>query len=396
MKATRTRIEPNIYQYPDGRREVRLIHAGREAPTTRFAAEVPLAQIRAWIVGAKRRLEQDARELGERPDRRSSGGTLEGDAPEYLSQIAGRVSTRADTSHLRAWFEVLVDGVRLGGLPRSVLTTAHVNKTIGQWQATPSPHAIRRVRIRAYARTSQAIDAHDRRAPATSGRVVSALTIRHRCRVLKDLYRTLDGPDAPTPVDYAKIPKRTKNPPATVPAPNVVAVLEALRARDAKTFARFYVHATTAQRPCQIGRARPEDVQLAQRIWLVRNAKGEPAHCIMLNPQQVAAWDAFIAADAWSADAGGFDTSEYGKRIHAAGWPKGIRPYAARHSLARDAISRGVSLGDVQALLGHTDPTTTRIYAPFQVDRQRVVSDLMTPYLAEVLKPRLVKGQKDR
>jgi integrase len=393
MKATRTRIEPNIYQYPDGRYEVLVSASGRVAPATRFPRETPLPRIHEWIATARHKLATEARELGAIPDRRSSGGTLEGDAPEYLSQIAGRASTRADTSHLRAWFEVVIDGVRLGALARAALTTAHVNKAIGYWQSAPSPHAIRRIRIREYARTGCAIDAHERRAPATSGRVVSALTIRHRCRVLQDLYRTLDGPDAPTPVDYAKIPKRTKNPPATVPAPNVVAVLETLRTRDAKTFARFYVHATTAQRPCQIGRARPEDVQLPQRLWLVRNAKGEPAHCILLNPQQVAAWEAFIAADAWSADAGGFDTSAYGKQIHAAGWPRGVRPYAARHSLARDAISRGVSLGDVQALLGHSDPTTTRIYAPFQVDRQRVVSDLMTPYLAEVLKPRLVKGK---
>jgi integrase len=389
MKAKRTRIEPNIYQYPDGRYEVLVSGSGRVAPATRFPSGTPLHRIRAWIAAARERLETEALVV-DTPH--VSGGTLESDAPDFLSQIAGRESTRADTSHLRAWFDVVVDGVRLGSVPWRALTTAQVNKAIGQWQTPPPPQTIRQVRVVGYARRGQAVGDHVRHAPATSGRVVKALTIRHRCRVLQDFIRTL-GKTRATPVDDAKVPPRSKNPPATVPASTIVAVLEKLRLLDLKTFARFYVHATTAQRPCQIGRARPEDVQLAERVWLVRNAKGEPAHCITLNTQQVAAWEAFIAADAWSAEAGGFSTSAYGKLVHKAGWPRGVTPYAARHSLARDAINRGVNLGDVQALLGHADPKTTRIYAPFQVDRQRVVSELMTPYLADVLKPRLVKGQ---
>jgi integrase len=102
----------------------------------------------------------------------------------------------------------------------------------------------------------------------------------------------------------------------------------------------------------------------------------------------VAAWEAFVVADAW----GAFDTSKYGKQIHAAGWPKGITPYKARHSFAAAAIRSGVSLGDLQGLLGHASPTTTRIYAPLLMDRQRVVSEQVKGYLADVFKLKLVKG----
>src|SRR6185436_11194502 len=185
-------------------------------------------------------------------------------------QIAGRPSTAADTSHLRAWFEVRVDGVLLGDLPLVAWRTGHVNKAIGQWQTAPSPHAIRRVRITSYGRKGRAIEHHERRAPATSGRVVSALTIRHRCRVLQDFFRTSGGKKAATPVDEAKVPARHKNPPATVPVEVIRSVLERLSTLDAKTFARFYVAATTGQRPVQIGRATPDDLQLVGRtgIWL--------------------------------------------------------------------------------------------------------------------------------
>jgi integrase len=408
VKARATQIEPNIYRYPDGRYLVRVSAAGRVAPDTRFPADTPIAEVRAWREQARARLTAEARALGAATTRQQPVGSLEGDAPDYLAQIAGRASFAADRSHLRAWFDVVVDGVRLGDRPRAAITTALVNKTIAQWQTAPSPHAIRRVVITGYTRQARGgeglrsrgrmrkapgpIAGYARTAPATSGRVVAALTIRHRCRVLDDLYRTLDGPEAASPVTHAKIPTRTKTPPPTVPGEVVIAVLRKLRARDVVTFARFYVACTTGQRPCQIGRARPEDLSLADRVWLVRDAKGEPAHAITLDGASVAAWQAFVDAEAWSGEAGGFDTTRYGKLIHAAGWPRGVRPYAARHSLAREAIKRGVSLGDVQALLGHADPATTRIYAPFQIERQRSVSTVMADYLADVVKPALVKG----
>lgn len=431
--ARRQRVESHIYVYPNGRYLVRV--AG--VRPTWFPPTTTIKHMRGWIAEQQKDRDQDRRAFGElTPQAQARArGTLEGDAPSYLQQIAGRVSAKADASHLRAWFDVVVPingkPVRLGALARHAWTTAHVNVAIAQWQTMPSPHAIRKVRVRgytrpemtvasfaiapatvraharigaqaahvsSYTRKASVVTAHTRpantvgdyvrTAPATSGRVVAALTIRHRCRVLQDLFRTLDGPKAPTPVDDAKVPKRDQTPPAIVPPETVARVIETLARGDAKDFARFFLFAVTAQRPCQIGRAQPGDVSLEERTWLVRSAKGEPAHLIALNDQQLSAWRVFIAADAW----GTIDTTKYGKRIHTAGWPKGIRPYNARHSLAVDAINRGVSLGDLQGLLGHSSPETTRrFYAPFQLQQQRAVSTQMNPYLADVLKPRLVR-----
>lgn len=407
MKQKRTRIAPNIYRYEDGRCEVIVSAAGRQAPPTRFPAGTPIEQMERWATEARRRLTKEARDLGE-AEPKTRSGTLRSEAPSYFAQIGGRPGTAADISHVRAWFDVIIDSVMLGDLPLVAWTTSHVNKAIAQWQTAPSAHAIRRVQItgfsrrkrgegarsRGRARADRPVEAHERSAPATSGRIVSALTIRHRCRVLDDFFHTTFGKKTATPVDEAKVPPRHVNPPATVPAELLLTVLERLSVIDQCAFARFYVAATTGQRPYQIGIARPEDVQIIGRtsgVWLVRNAKGEPAHSIVLNTSQVAAWHAFIEAEAW----GAFSTSSYGKAIHAAGWPKGVRPYTARHSLAREALKRGASLGDVQALLGHTDPNTTRrTYAPFQVEEQQGISARLAPYLADVLKPRLAAGAK--
>lgn len=390
MRGACSRVEPNIYRYASGRWQVRLLHAGRRVKSS-FPRATPIETVRAFVVAARHRLDVDARQAGE-PTPARAVGTLEGDAPAFLAQIAGRSSIKSDTSHLRAWFGVVVDGVRLGALARPAWTARHVNLAIAYWQAMPAPATARRVRVEASTRRGKPLGAYERAAPATSGRVVATLTIRHRCRLLDDLFHTLDGATAFSPVADAKIPARSKRPP-TVPAASVVVdALRELRTINAQSFGRFYVAATTGQRPCQVGRAEPADVDLDARTWLVRDAKGAPAHCITLDEPQVAAWRAFIAADAW----GAFNTSQYGKHIHAAGWPVGIRPYAVRHALAVEAIRRGVSLGDVQALLGHTDPTTTRIYAPFVIERQRAVSTALASYLGDVSAPRLVKGGSDR
>lgn len=407
MKQKRTRIAPNIYRYEDGRLEAIASAAGRVAPPTRWPAGTDEAVVAKWVEDAKKRLRREARELGE-PEPKTITGTLRSEAPDFFAQIAGRPSTAADISHVRAWFEVEIDGVRLGDLPLAAWTTAHVNKAVAFWQTKPSPHTIRRVRVAGYVRPNgHVVQPQERSRPATSGTVVAAYTIRHRLRVLRQFFvlRQDDQTEQEpwTPVKRARRPSRPKTPPVTVAPEKVRDVLETLVKKDVKTFARFYVATATGQRPCQIGRALIDDVDIEAQTWLVRNAKGEPAHSISLNFVQIRAWRVFIDADAW----GEFNTTTYGKIIHRAGWPKGIRPYSARHSLVKAAIQRGAHLGDVQGLLGHVDPRTTRIYLPFQMEEQQRISDRLAgrkprtappkqlgAYLGDVLRPRAAGRRK--
>lgn len=303
------------------------------APRTKrfpLSAEIPAMQI--WQARTRAELLDRAADA----TAPSIRGTLAEAAPRYLKQIAGRVSFKADRSHLTAWVTLY------GTLALSRITTEHVNLAIAAWQ--------------------------------TEG--VADKTILHRGRVLRELYQTLHGKAARHPLLEAKLPKTPQPHPVEVPIATIRKVGKKLEAaHDPQAYARYQVLVTTGQRAGQVMAAKPADVSLSKKTWLVRSAKNEPAHVVYLNPDMIAAWRLFIVANAW----GWYDTSKHAKLLRACGWPAGIRPYNARHSLAFAALAAGADLGDVQGLLGHTQiETTRRYYGPLQVARQKRVSAALT------------------
>lgn len=246
------------------------------------------------------------------------------------------MSFTSDQSHLKAWSPFI------GKLKRHAVTATHVRTAFAHWLAAGK----------------------------------SARTIRHRRRVLRELYQALDGTHARPPTKGVKAPRPD--------APNPVPVSHALIQRVARSlkagkrhargygsdsnraYARFLVRATTGQRPTQIMRAERSDVDLKRRIWFVRSAKGGYQIPLPLNDAMVRAWRTFIAANAW----GTFDARSFSKTIRRHGWPAGVRPYNLRHTFAIDLLLKGADLGDVQGLLGHRQIETTRQhYAPILVAR---------------------------
>lgn len=282
---------------------------------------------------------------------REARGTLARDAINYLKPLKGRPGHKAEKSHVRAWLS------RFPGWPRWKITRKDVELAISDWRQ----------------------------------RGVSARTIRHRCRVLTAIYTRLDGPNSETPLDNVKVPAAPRSRPVSVSDDVIATVARNLQAqeqpksrkgfdvgrgrlKDAKSRARFLVLATHPQRPAEMQRAKPEDVDLEQRLWFVRGAKNSYNVIVPLNDEQVAAWELFIAADAW----GAYDTRSFARVLRTAGWPKGIRPYNLRHSTAVAALLRGISLGDVQGLLGHTSPDTTRrFYAGVQIATLRAATAVL-------------------
>src|SRR6185503_12278761 len=97
-------------------------------------------------------------------------------------------------------------------------------------------------------------------------------TINHRVRALRHLYRVLDGSKAPTPADDLEKLKEPDPQPQFVLPSTIRKVAHNIT--DAKTRARFMVLAATGMRPAQLRRAVRTDVQLRQRLWMVRRAKG--------------------------------------------------------------------------------------------------------------------------
>jgi integrase len=283
-------------------------------------------------------------------------GTLAHDAERYLKQIAGRPGFKADRSHLRAWLD------RLGPKHRSRITPADIRLALADWR-TKGTHLGGRGK-----RARRAVDA-----PA------SLKTLKERYRVLKHLYRTLDGPKAKTPLDDVPQPKPAAPTPIGVHLSVVRRVARALYRRckgtikispERQDYARFLLLVTSGQRPAQVMRAQLEDFHLQESYWVVRGAKGGPSHAIHLNREMRMAARTFMQTKAF----GKYDDKALLALVRSNGWPIDIPLYNARHSLVMDAIQRGADLGDIQALLGHASiETTRRFYGPILRLREKQV-----------------------
>lgn len=286
----------------------------------------------------------------------SSRGTLAHDAIRYLKQIGGRPGFKADRAHLRAWLD------KFGSWPRAKISAGDVRTALAAWR-TKGTH----------------VGGRGTRKRTPTDAPASEKTLKERYRVLRHLYKTLDGPKAKTPCDDVDRPKVAAPTPVGVAITIVQKVADALehRARGTpvksearKDYARYVMLTTTAQRPAQLVRAIAEDFHLGEQFWIVRGAKGGPTHAIHLNKEMRAAVRLFLAAGA----VGPYDDKQLLALARAHGWPKTIPLYNARHSVAIDAIEAGADLGDVQALLGHASiDTTRRFYAGILRLRQKAV-----------------------
>jgi site-specific recombinase XerD len=323
----RKRIAKGVYRDRYGLSATVKVGTGTAARQRekRFPFDTPLRDIKAWQGDTRSEL---GRAIGRSSD--SPRGTLTDDATAYLTQVKTLASYKSRVCEVNAWTALY------GRLRRSQITSEHVRKARGTWLEEK----------------------------------YTTKTVNNRVQTLRHMYRVLDGSKAPTPADdVAPLPVA---PSAKILVPAKVFRTVAGNLTDAKTRARFMVIASTGVRPAELKRAEPADVDLERKAWIVRTAKGGEPRAFWLNDDMVAAWKAFIAADSW----GAFDGSDYAKALYAAGWPKDVRPYQARHSVALELGERGIDLADVSAVLGHRQITTTRRhYAPVLVSRLKGASE---------------------
>ena len=273
--------------------------------------------------------DQEGRSTPSRDRDAGPPGTWAEDVAAWLTTRDGRSCYASDRSHVKPWVAAF------GDRSRHAITDGDVATTVALWERDG----------------------------------VKPREIRHRLQVLRSVCKLAD-PRAPTPADYVKVGKIEREDPKLVSAGLIATVAAQLleqeakgRLRDGKTRARFLVEATCGQRPVQIMRAQPGDVQLpaiadpqAFGWWQVRRAKGGKPVRLALNPEMVQAWRLFIAADAW----GVFDRRSYGKALRTSGFPTDIPPYNLRHSTLQEATNAGGDFGQVSAVAGHMSPETTR------------------------------------
>jgi len=328
----RTRVERCIYLDRWGYSVIATVRG--QQVEKRFPLDTPRDVLRAHLLRARADLDAELQTVG----LASARGTLGKDVRTYLERRRGRKGFSADRSHLRAWLAVFERRTR-----RS-LTPHDIEKTLAQWRAEG----------------------------------VAVATIRHRVRVLRELYQALDGKDARHPLRSLALERPARPAPTPIPVALIESVAAKLATLDPQEHARFLIRALTGQRPAQIMRATPADIDTVRKVWYVRPAKGGTPTPFPMDAALEAAWHRFDAVQAW----GPFDTSRHAKLLHAAGWPKDRRPYELRHTLAIDLLRARVPLDIIQALLGHASiETTRRFYAPIQAQTLASALALRAPLL---------------
>lgn len=314
--------------------------AGRKEK--RFDHDTPLAEIKKWRNETKTKLErlhpqQRAGRMGQR--------TFSASMKRYLKTLA-IASWKSTRSCLRAW------EARIGSKRRSRVTADDVRLTIKAW-----------------------FDAG-----------VPPKTILNRVRALTAMYHALDGEHAWTPADDVMLPNVPKRLPGYVAVPTILDVERRLRAGDdPQTHARYMVLTSTGARPAHLKRTKAIDVDLERRTWRIIGAKGGEAIELWLNDDMLAAWQTFVAAQAW----GDFDATAYARAVHAAGWPAGVRPYLAKHSVGRDMGDRGVDLETIADWYGHTDTKTARIYTGAMARKLKAASEALNGRLGWIHEDKL-------
>jgi integrase len=353
----------------------------------RFPHGTPLDTIEAW------RLERRAAFLKQRG--RAEKGTLSGDMQTFLGTVPEGGRTREDYERFfRQWRDS-----PLGAVPRHAITETDIRTQLAAWAPSYAPG-----------------------------------TRRHLLRVLRTLYRRLDGAGAANPTAGITIPQ-PKRAPRAVPVALVEQLLAHLpdrgrpvkgepRSTVSETKIRLRVMAWTGLPQMQLERLRETDVRFtAGLLRYPGRHKGQGVAggtWVSLLPPAVEALRNYAAAGLWGKRFSRKSMSQTWKRTIArtrraivarvqesgdvteletfdAAIPDGCRPYDLRHSFLTEALRTSGDLIAVAELAQHASITTTRQYvAGAAAERAHAAVAAMaarwTPTPPPVPAPRLVKG----
>jgi site-specific recombinase XerD len=280
---------------------------------------------------------------------------------------------------------------RLGAFlaPASVQAAENALRQLARWMITDagldSIAAVRRDDIEDYKVWLAA-------QPRAGGQTITTETHRQRMRTVRQFFERIiewDWPDAPArnPVIAGDIPKKPEPLPKFLDDRDAARLMTAARASsDPRDRLVVELLARTGMRAGELADLEADAVvQIGAGHWLriplgkLRNDRYVPLHPELV--QLLAAWTAAslehirrhkrLVAD----HRGPLDRYLIGRIVarvgRAAGVP-GVHPHRLRHTLATQAINRGMRLEAIAALLGHRKLEMTLIYARIA---NRVVAD---------------------
>jgi site-specific recombinase XerD len=228
--------------------------------------------------------------------------------------------------------------------------------------------------------------------PKAGGATITAETHRQRMRTVRQFFERIiewDWPDAPArnPVIAGDIPKKPEPLPKFLDDQDAAKLMAAARASaDRRDRLVMELLARTGMRAGELANLEADAVvRIGAGHWLhiplgkLRNDRYVPLHPELV--ELLAAWTAAnlehirrhkrLVTD----HRGPLDRHLIARIVHrvgrAAGVP-GVHPHRLRHTLATQAINRGMRLEAIAALLGHQKMEMTLIYAKIA---NRVVAD---------------------
>lgn len=243
-------------------------------------------------------------------------GSLSTDVDRYLLQVRSMPTYTQRQAHLRLWTDALG-----GGRPRAGIQAGDLRTVLQTWRLT-----------------------------------LSAATCNKRRTALMHLWAVLDGKGASNPV--RDVPKFTAA--DALPRGKDPHVIDAIlkTAPLCRSRAACRVLLWTGMRPVELNRAEEEDVDLRQKITIVRTAKGGRTRVIPLTSQAVSAWKEFVALEMWQKVPQAAPLNRWLK--DTTGMP--LRVYDLRHSYGTALAKRGTRLDVIAALLGHSTLELTKRY----------------------------------
>ena len=257
--------------------------------------------------------------------------SLAHDADRYLERVGGELASIADRRHhVGLWVQ------RVGHLRTLSLSqhTGLLNDQLHRWRETLSASAC-----------------NHRRNALTN--LVKVLYGRRAAAELIDLVRFAQPPPKPRWLERSHIA-------------DVLAQLTP----GSMTVVRLRLMHWTGMRPSQMGRLQPEDFRLDEPtpyVVVPRGKRGRLA-AIPLVGEGLQAARAFTAVRAY----GRWSCASANKALELAARKAG-RPaftvYQIRHTFATGLRRTGSDVADIQDLYGHTDPETTMVYAPPQLQK---------------------------
>lgn len=208
-------------------------------------------------------------------------------------------------------------------------------------------------------------------------------TTRYYISVIRSFYDYLITEELVTvdPTRKIKLPKLEQRIPKALDIDEMEVLREGCRTLREKALLEIFY--ATGCRLAEVHSLNTTDINWRERCFTVIG-KGNKERVVFIGPRAARALEKYLESRTDNEKA--LFVTEKGRpkrlsqrSIHMifkkiasrAGLHKNVHPHVFRHTMATSMLNHGARLEDVQALLGHSNPSTTQVYAQVSLERKK-------------------------